>query len=159
MTDPEILALLEECGSAECGLATIAALADKLLEASAADRLECVQRFAEVARRLSNCRDATTLIMGRYDGGQRFAANSSLSRRDVAMNPEHFARMQADTLRRVVDGVGKAIEQDRWYAVRFVTQTRQADEATGNYFADLVRIQTVANVVPLDGGLITPVAF
>lgn len=154
MIDAILSALLDSVGDGDP--ATLAALADRLLEVCHEDRLEALRRFAELTKRLRECRLAVADSLMRHGGGQKFAVSARVPRDVAESRIDHVERMRADLLRRLGEGVAKAVEQGHWFAVRFMTTEADMDEEMSfrYYMTGQREIRIVASVVPLDGGQI-----
>ncbi len=151
MQDPTLSALLSACVDYPADAASLAALADRLLDCSAEDRVEALRTLADQANRLKSAQQSFGQLEHAYDSRTVMAEYSHFGDAD-----DKEIRYAEESLRRkVADHLTKALEDDRWYAVRFRLVTRP-DEM--NYFGPgrsrrLLRRMTVT-MAPLDGGRI-----
>jgi hypothetical protein len=140
-----ILAKLMEDVVAKAEGADLAALADRLLEVDAADRLEFLRRWADAARRLKDCQHVNAEAMQRASNGR--CLRSQMEVHDEYGPPREHVKQNLQ--RQMANTLLPALEYGRCYALRLVCNERHRSE----HNATEVRLE--ANVVPLDGGRIT----
>ncbi len=150
--DATLSALLEAAASAGAvnDPATIAALANRLMEVSAQDRIDAIARLAD---------DASRFAMMRERGGNPLVNN--LTQRFRVQTERHpdfgsadDAYLNRDLLFRAVKGLFEAIEQDHWYAIR-LERVVEPPQPGGPLWRQAEIIRLVVSVTPLDGGRIT----
>lgn len=151
MQDPTLRALLSACVENPSDEASLAALADRMLECSAADRVEALRGMTDAANRLETVRThGGYAICGHKP--RRLSYSRRISRLDAHNVSYDLPGVEAARLReRAGVELLRAVEPRHWYAIRL-------DEYRGGSVEDRLThsfsLDVTLSVSPLDGGRI-----
>lgn len=153
MTDPTLAQLILAAEADPGDGASLAALADRLLEASAADRVEALRGWARLSGALASAEARLETARDTMNGHFRRNVRRSAWRQRVWPGAEEGAsavrRYAERELRlRASRALGDAVEAGRWYAVRF----GRAQTPAGFAPDDHAEVIATLDVSPLDGG-------
>ena len=152
MTDATLAALLRACVENPSDAASLAGLADRLLDCSAQDRVEALKGLADAAHRLKHHRAAMSSSLPEARGARRIAYRRQLSQMDVHDASFDLFAVEAAWLReRAGVELLRAVEPGHWYAVRLIVERDQSIEDRKQR---RVSIDVRLDVAPLDGGRI-----
>lgn len=151
MSDSILSAILDQALSDDDGPdpASLAALGDRLCEASAEDRLILLRRLVIATRKLAQFRTATTMALRDRPGAQRFTGSQYLP---LEADPEHQKHARRQILYQAGKRLVEATEIGRWYAFCIELNETRGSYTFDPYVGGPRELQLRLTISPLDGG-------